>query len=79
MTAYKKLDQIPLHCFSNKECTKTPSPDLKEYLRFMLTNHPNDLEYLWRYTQQFVKYGGCYMLTFEAWLTKLTKDLQQQE
>lgn len=76
---YKTIQDIPLHCFSNKECTKTPSPELKEYLRYMLANHPDDLEYLWRSTQQYVKFGGCYAMTWEKWLGKLTKDLSQQE
>ena len=75
--AYKDVKSIPLHCFSNKECTKTPSPELKEYLSFMLLNHPNDLEYIWRYTQQYVNHGGCYVLTFDNWLKKLTRDLKE--
>lgn len=76
---YKTVDSIPLHCFSNKECTKTPSPELRKYLRWMLANHPNDLEYLWRYTQQFTEFGGCYVMTFDRWIDKLTKDLDKQE
>ncbi|MEM0173288.1 MAG: hypothetical protein QXI16_02145 [Sulfolobaceae archaeon] len=76
---YEKLEDIPLHVFSNKECTKTPSPDLRKYLRFMLDNHPNDLDYLWRYTQQYKHHGGCYYLTFSNWLKKLERDLKEQE
>lgn len=77
--AYNKIEDIPLHCFSNKECTKSPSPELRKYLNYMLTNHPNDLEYLWRYTQQFINHGGCYALTFDSWIKKLTRDLKEQE
>jgi len=76
---YEKVTDIPLHVFNNKECTKTPSPKLREYLNYMLTNHPNDLDYLWRYTQQYVKHGGCYYISFKDWLNKLTKDLTKQE
>lgn len=76
---YKTIKDIPLHVFSNKECTKTPSPELRQYLRYMLANHPNDLEYLWRSTQQYVKHGGCYLMTWDKWLDKLTKDLDKQE
>lgn len=72
---YNKVTDIPLHVFSNKECTKTPSPELKEYLLYMLENHKDDLDYLWRYTQQYVKHGGCYYISFDKWLDKLTKDL----
>lgn len=45
----------------------------------MHTNHPNDLDYLWRYTQQYTKYGGCYYISFEDWLKKLDRDIIKQE
>lgn len=76
---YKKKEDIPLHVFSNKECTRTPSKPLREYLKWMLENHPNDLEYLWRHTQQYTNYGGCYIMGFDFWLNKLGKDLVKQE
>ena len=74
---YKTIKDIPIHVFSNKECTKTPSPELKEYLLFMLENHKEDLDYLWRYTQQYVQHGGCYYIPFNKWLDKLAKDLNK--
>lgn len=77
--SYTTTDDIPIHCFSNKECTKTPNPDLIKYLRYMAKNHPNDLEYLWRYTQQYTQYGGMYILQFEKWLEKLNRDLNKQD
>ena len=76
---YKTLQDIPLHCFSNKECTYTPSPALREYLKYMLQYHSDDLEYLWRYTQQYTNFGGCYTMTFDHWKNKLNKDLEKQE
>ena len=75
---YKKFDDIPIHCFSNKELTKTPSPELRTYLRYMLNNHPDDLAYLWRYCQRYKDVGGCYILTWENWKRKLTNDLAKQ-
>lgn len=78
MSKYRKLEDIPLHCFSNKECTKSPNPALREYLRYMLDNHPNDLEYLWRWTQSWTSFGGCYNISFEAWKQKLDTDLKKQ-
>lgn len=72
---YTEVKNIPAHIFSNKECTKTPSPELREYLSYMVENHPNDLQYLFKYTQQYVKHGGCYTMTFEYWLDKLKKDI----
>lgn len=72
---YKTIEDVPVHCFANKECTITPSIELKKYLSWMLENHPYDLEYLWRYTQRYVAYGGCYTMGFEHWRNKLKKDL----
>lgn len=76
---YSTVDRIPLHIFSNKECTKSPSKPLRNYLRWMYDNHKYDLEYLWRHTQLYSNYGGCYILPFEKWLTKLERDLIKQE
>lgn len=75
---YKKVTDIPFHIFSNKECTMSPSPELIKYLQYMFDNHPNDLEYLWRFTQQYVKHGGCYVMTFGVWKKKLERDLKRQ-
>lgn len=75
---YKKFTDIPEHVFSNKECTKTPSPELREYLRFMVENHMDDLYYLWRHCQAYTKHGGCYILPWEKWKKKLVKDLEKQ-
>lgn len=76
--SYRKIEHIPLHVFSNKECTRSPSPELLTYLRFMYNTHKHDLEYLWRYTQSYSSYGGCYILGFEEWLKKLDRDLTKQ-
>lgn len=76
---YKKLEDIPLHVFTNKECTITPSKELRDYLSFMLEHHVDDLQYLHKYTQTFTKYGGCYMLSFDRWVEKLRRDLIKQE
>lgn len=65
--------------FSNKECTYTPSPELRAYLRYMLENHKDDLDYIFRYTQQYVHHGGCYVMTYDKWISKLTADLKKQE
>jgi len=75
---YKKIEDIPLHCFSNKECTMTPSPELREYLWYMSQNHPNDLDYIYRYHQKYKDHGGCYVMTYAHWLKKLIRDLTTQ-
>lgn len=79
MNPYKSIEDIPPHIFSNKELTKTPSPKLRAYLKYMLEHHTNDLHYLYRSCQQYVNYGGCYTLSWHRWLTKLERDLIEQE
>lgn len=71
-------ETIPMHIFTNKECTITPNKELREYLEYMLEHHEHDLEYLWRYSQQYVHHGGCYVLSFPRWVDKLTRDLVKQ-
>lgn len=73
---YKKFEDLPIHAFENKECTKTPSPELREYLWYMLEHHEQDLAYIWRYSQQYYKHGGCYLIGWERWLEKLRRDLK---
>lgn len=75
---YSKIDDMPLHVFTNKECTITPNPELRQYLEFMVESHPDDLEYIWRYCQQYTKHGGCYVITFDRWIAKLKTDLAKQ-
>lgn len=74
---YKDYDSIPMHVFTNKECTQTPSKELREYLEYMFENHRNDLAYLWRYHQKFTNYGGGGVLSFEGWQRKLERDLEK--
>lgn len=76
---YKNLSDIPFHVFSNKECTQTPSKELREYLRYMYDNHRDDLDYLFRYMQQYTQHGGCYQMLWGRWLKRLDKDLKSQE
>lgn len=77
-TKYKNIESVPAHIFSNKECTRTPSPELREYLAYMAEHHTDDLQYLWKYTQQFKDFGGCYVMTFPRWIEKLKRDLKEQ-
>lgn len=76
---WKTVDDLPIHAFSNKECTMTPSPELREYLEYMVEHHEEDLEYLWRHTQQYTRHGGCYGMAWHVWLRKLKKDLTKQK
>ena len=70
---------MPARYTKIKELTKTPSPELREYLSWMIQHHPNDLKYLFDYTQQYHKFGGCYQMTWVRWLNKLKRDLKEQQ
>lgn len=74
---YNTVEDIPLHVFSNKECTKTTSPALLDYLEYMIENHEQDLAYLWRHSQKYTRHGGMYRQAWELWLNKLKRDVKQ--
>jgi hypothetical protein len=76
---YSSVEDLPIHIFNNKECTDSPSKEMREYLRYMLENHPDDLAYIWRYMQSFKNYGGCYVLTFARWKERLKNRLKKYE
>lgn len=73
---YATIEDIPLHVFTNRMCTQTDSPDLKDYLLYMLEHCPDDLAYIYDYTQQWCDIeGATYKMTFKQWKTKLQKDI----
>ena len=76
---YKEVKDIPVHIFNNKECTSTPSKPLQEYLRYMYDNHRDDLDYIFRYAQQYTLHGGCYTMSWARWLDRLERDLIKME
>ncbi|MCK2041947.1 hypothetical protein KZO83_04500 [Chromohalobacter sp. TMW 2.2308] len=75
---YQKLDDIPAHVFSNRMLTETPSPELREYLRYMLDHHPDDLYYLYQHSQKYKHHGGGWHMDFKRWRGKLDNDLTKQ-
>ena len=75
---YQTIDDIPALIFSNRQLTQSPSIELLEFLDWMLTNHPNDLAFLWRKSQEYKNHGGSWKLTFNQWLQKLENDLKRQ-
>lgn len=75
---YQKITDIPPHIFRNKLLTHPVGDELKEYLRYMLDNHPDDLHYLYRKSQRYIKHGGASVINFERWRLQLDKQLQKE-
>ncbi len=76
---YTDEASIPKHIFTNMACTETPCKELRKYLRWMLTHHPNDLEYLFRHSQRYVNYGGYSLISFDVWKGRLNTSLTNQK
>jgi len=74
---YITVDDIPIHIFTDKMCTQTPSKELQAYLSFMLKNHPDDLVYLWRKMQEYKNHGGQWPVSFKDWKVKLKEQLKK--
>ena len=76
---YHKIKDLPVHIFKNRQCTDPVGEDFKEYLRYMLDNHPDDLHYIFRHSQLFVNYGGSFRMTYLQWRDRLKKKLKKDE
>ncbi len=76
---YSKLSEIPPHVFKNRILTDPVSEDLRDYLRYMIENHPDDLLYLYKHSQKYINHGGAWGMPFDRWRKQLTNNLQKYE
>lgn len=79
MKKYKNVSDIPTHIFKNAACTVPVGDEFKEYLRWMLENHPNDLEYIFRHAQKYSNYGGTKRIPFHVWQGQLERQLNKEK
>lgn len=77
MNPYKKLSNIPPHVFRNRILTEPVGKDFRNYLRYMLDNHPDDLAYIHKHSQKYVNHGGAWVITFTRWRDRLENNLQK--
>jgi len=76
-----KATQIPLDpfklafIFKDVSCTKPANKPLAEWLDFMISNHKEDLHFLYRASQEYIKHGGGSVYTTTAWYKRLTKNV----
>lgn len=61
--------------FRDVSCTQPANKPLALWLRYMLTNFPDDLEFLWRESQLYTKHGGGSKYVFEKWKHRLDINL----
>lgn len=79
MTQYKKVSDIPPHIFKNRILTDPVGKHLRDYLRYMLDNHSEDLNYLFRQAMKYKDHGGAYALKEDIWRERLANNLQKYE
>jgi predicted nucleotidyltransferase len=58
-----------------KPCSK----ELHAYLKFMLNNYPDDLDYLWSESQLYIEHNGGFQEHFGLWKQKLGRSLTNLE
>lgn len=74
---YNSPSDIPVHIFKNAACTVPVGQEFREYLRYMLEHHPDDLEYIFRNAQQYSNYGGTKRIPFDVWKGQLKRQLNK--
>lgn len=76
---YKTIEDIPPHLFKDRMLRTPASKEFHEYLKYMVENHPDDLDYIYQESQKYIDHGGGFKETFKAWLTKLSNKLNELE
>lgn len=65
--------------FRNRDLTIPANTDTKEWLNFMVANFPDDLKFLHKKSQEYVRFGGANAYLWSKWLQKLKRDLKKEE
>ena len=76
---YKNLQELPPHIFRDVQMRDPVGKEFRQYLRYMLENHNEDLQYIHRRSQTYVEHGGAFYETFPQWRTKLKNKLKKYE
>ncbi|WP_146613012.1 hypothetical protein [Halomonas sp. SL1] len=76
---YQKIKDIPPHLFKNRQMNEPCGQEFKDYLKYMLENHPDDLHYIFKASQEYVNYNGSFRMTFEQWKSRLANKLNKKD
>lgn len=76
---YESLEDLPAHLFLDRSMKKPASKEFHAYLKWMLDNHPDDLDYIWSESQKYVEHGGAWKESFSNWKKKLRTSLNTLE
>lgn len=68
------LEKIPF-IFKNRDLTIPANKILRDWLLDVLNNEPKDLLFLYRKSQEYTKHGGANTYSFDSWLRKIRKDV----
>lgn len=61
--------------FKDISCSRPANLLLAQWLDFMLENYPDDLHWLYRRSQEYVKHGGGSIYTFPLWKKRTRKNV----
>lgn len=63
--------------FKDVSCTKPANKPLAEWLMFMLEEYKEELDFLYRESQLYVKHGGGSGYTKALWLKRLERNIKE--
>lgn len=63
--------------FRDVSCTVPANRPLTLWLRYMLDNFPDDLQFLYKESQLYTRHGGGSKYTFDRWKVRLNNNLNK--
>ena len=73
------MTQPKAFIFRNRDLTIPANTETKEWLIYMVANFPDDLKFLFKKSQEYVRFGGANAYVWAAWLKKLKRDLAKED
>lgn len=74
------IDTDPLDIpwiFRNRDLTIPSTQELKEYLTILVEDDIENVRFLHRRQQEYLKFGGGNAYAFSKWIAKLKRDLEK--
>lgn len=63
--------------FRNRDLTIPATRELQKYLALVIEEDVELLRFLYRRSQEYVKFGGANTYTFKKWVAKLKRDVEK--
>ena len=64
--------------FRNRDLTIPANTETKDFLCYMVEHYPDDLKFLYKKSQEYVRFGGANTYSWKMWFKKLQRDLNKE-